>query len=73
MLLCGTKANNMNAVKLTSVKQLTVKQIDELISQLEYGCIFLLHELHDLPKTKKLSNIIGYLIDLRCEKLGIKL
>jgi hypothetical protein len=63
----------MNTVQLTSVKQLSVKQIDELISQLEEGCDFLLHELQDLPKTKKLSNIIGYLIDLRCEKLGIKL
>ena len=63
----------MNTIQLTSVKQLSVKQIDELISQLEVGCDFLLHELQDLPKTKKLSSIIGYLIDLRCEKLGIKL
>ena len=63
----------MNTLQLTSVKQLSVKQIDELISQLEEGCDFLLHKLQDLPKTNKLSNIIGYLIDLRCEKLGIKL
>ena len=63
----------MNTIKLTSVKQLTVKQIDELIDQLEEGCDFLLHELQDIPKTKKLSNIIGFLIDLRCEKLGIKI
>jgi hypothetical protein len=63
----------MNLITKKSVYQLTVNEIDELISQLEEGIDFILHDLNDMPKYFKLSQVIGFLIDVRCEKLGIKL
>jgi hypothetical protein len=63
----------MNLITKKSVYQLTVKEIDELINQLEQGVQCLLFDIHDINKTLKLQDIIGFLIDVRCEKLGINI
>jgi hypothetical protein len=63
----------MNIAEIKSVHKLSVIEIDQLISQLEEGNSFILHELKDFKKYHKLSEIIGFLIDVRCEKMGIKL
>jgi hypothetical protein len=63
----------MNIAEIKSVHKLSVIEIDQLISQLEEGSNFILHELKDFKKYDKLSEIIGFLIDVRCEKMGIKL
>ena len=63
----------MNLITKKSVYQLTVKEIDELINQLEQGVQCLLFDINDINKTLKLQDIIGFLIDVRCEKLGINI
>jgi len=63
----------MNTLMISKLSQLSVNQIDELISKLEEGYDFLLHELIDIKKCYKLNDIIGILIDLRCEKMGINI
>jgi hypothetical protein len=55
------------------IRNLSVKQIDELISQLEDGAHSLLWFQSDKKKFFDLRNIIGLLIDIRCEKMGIVL
>jgi len=57
--------------QIKSLEQLSVDQIDLLISQLEEGCDFLLKDIVDIKKYHGLSKIIEVLIDLRCKKLNI--
>ena len=63
----------MNLITKKSVYQLTVKEIDELINQLELGIQCLLFDIHDINKALKVQDIIGLLIDIRCQKLGINI
>ena len=72
-ILSQSKQSKMNLITKKSVYQLTVKEIDELINQLEEGVECLLFDIHDINKTLKLQDIIGFLIDVRCEKLGFKI
>ena len=55
------------------IRNLSVSQIDNLISQLEDGAHSLLFFQSDKKKFFHLRNIIGLLIDIRCEKMGIVL
>ena len=55
------------------IRNLSVSQIDNLISQLEDGAHSLLFFQSDKKKFFYLRNIIGLLIDIRCEKMGIVL
>jgi hypothetical protein len=63
----------MNIQNKQEVYKLSVKEIDNLISQLEEGCQSLLFFQEDKKKVYSLSAIIGFLIDVRCEKMGIVL
>jgi hypothetical protein len=61
----------MNIQNKQDIYKLSVKEIDSLISQLEEGYKSLLFFQDDKKKVYRLSAIIGFLIDVRCEKMGI--
>jgi hypothetical protein len=61
----------MNIANKQDIYKLSVQEIDNLISQLEQGCKSLLFFQDDKKKVYSLSAIIGFLIDVRCEKMGI--
>jgi hypothetical protein len=62
----------MNLTK-QEFQKLSVVDIDNLINQLEEGADSLLWFQSDKRKYYNLQNIIGLLIDLRCEKIGIQI
>jgi hypothetical protein len=64
---------NTQLINKKDILKLSVAEIDTLIEQLEEGCQSLLLFQDDKKKVYNLSSIIGYLIDVRCNKLGIKL
>lgn len=51
--------------------QMTIEQIDEILNQSEVDVALVLNK--DLKKLQMWNNICGLLIDIRCEKLGIKI
>ena len=61
----------MNLQNKQDIYKLSVKEIDNLIAQLEKGYTSLLFFQNDKKKVYSLSAIIGFLIDVRCEKMGI--
>jgi len=63
----------MNIQNKQDIYKLSVQEIDNLISQLEEGYKSLLFFQDDKKKVYSLSAIIGFLIDVRCEKMGIAL
>jgi hypothetical protein len=63
----------MNIQNKQDIYKLSVQEIDNLISQLEQGYKSLLFFQDDKKKVYSLSAIIGFLIDVRCEKMGIVL
>ena len=63
----------MNKQKKQEIYKLSVQEIDNLIAQLEKGYTSLLFFQNDKKKVYSLSAIIGFLIDVRCEKMGIAL
>lgn len=62
----------MNLTK-QELQKLSVVDIDNLINQLEEGADSLLWFQSDKSKYYNLQKIIGLLIDLRCEKIGIQI
>jgi hypothetical protein len=62
---------NTQLINKKDILKLSVQEIDTLISQLENGCQSLLFFQDDKTKFHNLSSLIGYLIDVRCNKLGI--
>ena len=64
---------NTQLINKKDILKLSVSEIDTLISQLEEGCQSLLFFQDDKNKFYTLNCIIGYLIDVRCNKLGINL
>jgi hypothetical protein len=63
----------MNLQNKQDIYKLSVKEIDNLIAQLEKGYTSLLFFQDNKKKVYSLSAIIGFLIDVRCEKMGIVL
>jgi hypothetical protein len=63
----------MNLQNKQDIYKLSVQEIDTLIAQLEKGYKSLLFFQDDKKKVYSLSAIIGFLIDVRCEKMGIVL
>jgi hypothetical protein len=63
----------MNIQNKQDIYKLSVQEIDNLIAQLEQGYKSLLFFQDDKKKVYSLSAIIGFLIDVRCEKMGIVL
>jgi hypothetical protein len=61
----------MNLQNKQDIYKLSVKEIDNLIAQLEKGYTSLLFFQDNKKKVYSLSAIIGFLIDVRCEKMGI--
>ena len=64
---------NTQLINKKEILKLSVAEIDNLITQLEEGARSLLFFQDDKNKFYQLNDIIGYLIDVRCNKLGIKL
>jgi hypothetical protein len=61
----------MNLQNKQDIYKLSVQEIDNLIAQLEKGYTSLLFFQDNKRKVYSLSAIIGFLIDVRCEKMGI--
>lgn len=53
------------------LKNLTIEQIDEILNNTEVDVVLVQNK--DTKKLIKWNELCGLLIDIRCEKLGIKL